>query len=184
MARSSPVSRRYFAAFGPASQGKEEGDDSAAEFHLGLAESAVLRRNREIAGDGKLQRAAGHSRARPRCVGFGEIPEAQDDAEVAFSSARRNTPDPPYLPEADVEIESSGKCAPGAVRPPIAPHAVVHLGRVERGVKRRDHRHVDRVQLVGAIERQERDRAPAPERTSGSATLSLLSRNQADFDCV
>jgi hypothetical protein len=79
----------------------------------------------------------------------------------------------------------SSACRTASASVGVPSHAVVGLGSVERGVQRLDHRHVDRVQLVGAIERQERDGAPAlraDERLSHAQPS--LSRNQADFDCV
>ena len=139
---------------------QEQRDDAAAEFHFRLAEAAIVRGDREVAGEGELHRAAeavavdgGDGRLRA-------IPEADDDPEIVLERAADGRRLGLAVADAHVEIEACREGATGAGEHDRA-HRLVRLGRVERAIERLDHRHVDGVQLVGPVERQERDRAPA-----------------------
>ncbi len=112
------------------------------------------------------------------------VPEADDDPEIVLEG----TADVRWIrlavAYAHVEVEARGKRAAGS-REDDRAHRFVCLGRIERVIERFDHRHVDCVQLVGPVERQERDRAP-PLRTDKRFRHDQPSfrRNHADFDCV
>ena len=153
--------------------GQEQRDDAAAELHLGLAEAAIVRRDREVAGDGEFHaRCRGNSRARRRSSAFGQS-QKRMMMRKSFSSARRTSAGSGPGPRRRPCRGRSRRRMRARRRDDDRAHGVVGLGRVERAVERLDHRTVDRIQLVRPVERQQRDGAGARERTSGSATISL-----------
>ena len=85
--RSSPVSSRYFAAFGPASQGRSSATMPLPNRTSGAPKRQSSRRDREVAGDGELQRAAEAIAVHGGDRRLRRVPEAQDDAEVVLERA-------------------------------------------------------------------------------------------------
>ena len=128
---------------------------------------------------------------------FRAIPEAHDDPEVLVQrladrlrAGRRASGALPH-----VEIEARRECPPGAGHHDRA-HIVVRFGEVQGAVELLDHRGIDGIELVGPVQRQQRQRTDplvANELECHGLPCSLArhggyhpgaSRSQADFICV
>ena len=137
-------------------------DDAAAEPDLGRAEEAVFGGERDIAGERELHRAAEAVAMHCSERDLGAIPEAHDDLESRCCSARR-TASGSGLPSAPVSMSRS-KPAEKACRRP-RPRSTRTTSSASAASSARpscvDHRLVDRVELVGPVERQQRDGAAA-----------------------
>ena len=94
------------ARFGSGEPGQQHRDDAAAEPHLRSAEHAVVRGDREVAGEGELHRAAEAVAVHGGDGDLRAIPESHDDAKVVLERAtHRERIGPAFAAGLHVEIE-------------------------------------------------------------------------------